>query len=919
MITCFSCETLSLSHLNVEKKLTCFFGYVNKIIAYSFRYDSKNENITIYSNKTISSNGAIILKTILYEAYSTEYWEYNSLVCFIDYFYGNSSCIIYNLINYETIKNHTLNNYLSISKNLFLEKTSYYYLIFCFYSSIEFTLIKLGLYYNYIEHKNYIINNDLIKNNFDYYYSILVCDKNANDIFILLNNDEQSFNLIKYKAEESNINTINNKPSILSNSLTYKIEKIISHIILGKKYYIIEDDYNITIYLANNKIDDNETGIIDLLNCEEKLRLANNLNENNTLTIVQVEIYSKNNKTLTNNVQFAIYDENKKKLNLSLCDGEKIRINYKMKKKEYYDIIIKVKDYMDFGVDLLDIESPFFNDICSNHIVEINDKFLNLEERIKLLYINYSICDFNCEYDKINIDNKTISCNCTSLIGIESNIEEPKFKQKAYKKQYLSLSIFECSWLFWLKRTYRNAGFWISIILLIIRLILYFQYFRHRINPIKNYIEKEMKKYHYDEEENTSTNNKRYIPQNRNNNGDLDSDRKIISGGVEIKNNDNIKENNNDVTVPNNEQENKRKKDIFIYQRPNNISDNIKINNQMKEPNITNENNEENIDNKNNERKIEGENDDQIVGENKKDENNENNNDGNKNDANNNNEDNNNNDINRNDDNNKDNINNDDKRNDNEFYTLITLDANNTSKNKIPKYSERVLDNYDYDLDKEYDKRSFCILFQIIMKNNDFINAFLFKSSLDLKPIKILIFVKIINDSLTFNALLGDFQYNGDKISLRILINAFLIPLLIAVLLSIIFKFINILADCKDDLREQFKEVEIIMFTNEDYKVKISTKIEIKMKICKILRCFEIKIIILFIIDILFCVFSSYYLIIYCNFFFNRQGNLIYQFFMTVIENISSNGFISLLLAALYKASIKYKKKRLYDFTLFVM
>ena len=65
MITCFSCETLSLSHLNVEKKLTCFFGYVNKIIAYSFRYDSKNENITIYSNKTISSNGAIILKTIL--------------------------------------------------------------------------------------------------------------------------------------------------------------------------------------------------------------------------------------------------------------------------------------------------------------------------------------------------------------------------------------------------------------------------------------------------------------------------------------------------------------------------------------------------------------------------------------------------------------------------------------------------------------------------------------------------------------------------------------------------------------------------------------------------------------------------------------------------------------------------------------
>ena len=41
-----------------------------------------------------------------------------------------------------------------------------------------------------------------------------------------------------------------------------------------------------------------------------------------------------------------------------------------------------------------------------------------------------------------------------------------------------------------------------SIILLIIRFYLYFCYLKIGINPIKNYVEKEMKKYHYYIEEN---------------------------------------------------------------------------------------------------------------------------------------------------------------------------------------------------------------------------------------------------------------------------------------------------------------------------------------------------------------------------------------------------------------------------------
>jgi len=52
--------------------------------------------------------------------------------------------------------------------------------------------------------------------------------------------------------------------------------------------------------------------------------------------IVQVEIVSKHFETLTNNVRFVIYDENKTKLDLSVCDGVNIRINYKIKKDEKF-------------------------------------------------------------------------------------------------------------------------------------------------------------------------------------------------------------------------------------------------------------------------------------------------------------------------------------------------------------------------------------------------------------------------------------------------------------------------------------------------------------------------------------------------------------------------------------------------------
>ena len=84
---------------------------------------------------------------------------------------------------------------------------------------------------------------------------------------------------------------------------------------------------------------------------------------------------------------------------------------------------------------------------------------MNLEDRIKKIYVNYSICDNNCEYARINNQNNTASCICFSLLNIESKIEEPKFKQKTLTYiQDSDIGLLKCYNLF-NKKVFKNFSF----------------------------------------------------------------------------------------------------------------------------------------------------------------------------------------------------------------------------------------------------------------------------------------------------------------------------------------------------------------------------------------------------------------------------------------------------------------------------
>ena len=84
-------------------------------------------------------------------------------------------------------------------------------------------------------------------------------------------------------------------------------------------------------------------------------------------------------------------------------------------------------------VDIFNINDSFFNDICFSYSESDND--IVLEDRIKDIYQNYSLCDKGCTYNGIDLLNKIISCNCK----VKSNISERD--NNLYLKQFNEISI----------------------------------------------------------------------------------------------------------------------------------------------------------------------------------------------------------------------------------------------------------------------------------------------------------------------------------------------------------------------------------------------------------------------------------------------------------------------------------------------
>ena len=204
------------------------------------------------------------------------------------------------------------------------------------------------------------------------------------------------------------------------NNILNNTDDIVKKIDENKNYKIIGKDFVAQIfpidYLDENNTKNNteifySSSYTNFTECEKILRDVYKIKSPRKIIFIQIELNNTNDDILINQLEYQAFDDNNTQLNLTLCEKANITTYYALKneKKEEVDLISYFKKK---GIDILDINDKFFNDVCLPYSDSEND--LTLNDRIKDLYKNYTFCEKNCKLIDINFEEYKAACDCTT-------------------------------------------------------------------------------------------------------------------------------------------------------------------------------------------------------------------------------------------------------------------------------------------------------------------------------------------------------------------------------------------------------------------------------------------------------------------------------------------------------------------------
>jgi len=735
------------------------------------------------------------------------------------------------------------------------------------------------------------------------------------------------------------------------------LKEIINEFIISDKdpdktYIMKEENYTIILKPIDENVEESTVNI-DFSECKEKLEQKY---PNKKFRILQINLINSNENCLNDQVEYKIFDEDGQQIELSACKDLTIKVRYQIKNASKLNIP-KILELAEKGIDIFDIKSEFFNDICYPYYDDDSDSDMILYDRVSDIYQNYSLCGKDCKYDSFNIDKLTAYCNCKVKQEISTDLEEGNFQ--SYIKApflYSNFGIIKCyKVVFDLKKKLKNAGFLIFAVLLIFHFPLEIYHFIKGTNPMEKYINKEMNDKGYiskskrdsikktnegyslstfkkrlknnskskKNKKSSSINENNNPPlKNRNNKGKLNDripeSNDIIYENDEIKfykkNKNKLKKIAKDYEIPIEEKNDEKAIDLKTI-NPDKIQ--VDNNNYAKE-NLIIENFNKNIKRKKI-KKYTHRNFKSIITD--------------SNEALNTNEDVNYKKVFHSDknvkkqkseeeikENNKD-INEKENKN----YALILINANNRG-NHLPLKSNYILNNYDYEEAIEYEQRPFLRIFFIYLISKDpVLNIIFLNPPLELKPLRLCIFIFSYSCDLALNAFFylsenisDKYHYTGPHRILFCIINNLIISLVSTIVSFILPYFFYLLTQSSNKIENLFKEQEKLLKRDKKYKVNEREKRRIEDDLNNIIKCLRIKIICFIIFEFLFMLFFFYYVTVFCQIYNKTQISWLLDFILPDIISLIISFSISLVCSILYIISNKYQREKLYKFVMFI-
>ena len=259
-------------------------------------------------------------------------------------------------------------------------------------------------------------------------------------------------------------------------------------------YIITGDEYSLLIYPIGRNIEDSQV-LIDFSICEKILKEKF---PNYELRMALISINKNGQNNLNKNIEYKIYNQFGETIDLSYCKEVNITIQNKIMNTASLNLE-QIAYFQKIGVDILNIDDDFFNDICYSFFDRNTKSDMILKDRVSDIYPNISLCDEGCEYESIDLEKLYVNCTCKIKQKMNKETKEGNLKTYISKSfLYSNFGIIKCyKIVFGFEGKLENLGFWIFGVILLIHIPVYIIYCIKGIDPIKKYIHKEMNNYGY--------------------------------------------------------------------------------------------------------------------------------------------------------------------------------------------------------------------------------------------------------------------------------------------------------------------------------------------------------------------------------------------------------------------------------------
>ena len=256
------------------------------------------------------------------------------------------------------------------------------------------------------------------------------------------------------------------------------------------------------------------------------------------------------------------------------------------------------------------------------------------------------------------------------------------------------------------------------------------------------------------------------------------------------------------------------------------------------------------------------------------------------------------------------------------YYNLLHIDIGN-NRNNIND-NNYILNNYTFEqaLKKEY--RDFWRIYFIYLLNTEKIfHTFFFKSKIEPFCLRLILFIFIISCNFALNGIFyfndkisERYNYEGDNLIIFCLINNLIVIITSTCIYYVFIILLNWLIKGKYQIENLFMKEEKKSLNNKKYGKK--EKMELKEKVIKIINKIKKRNILFLIIEFIFMVFFTYFIIAFCAVYQGTQTSWILDSLVSLLFSFIIKCVTVFFAATMYINGVRYKIKLLYKIAVFI-